>query len=153
MIGVVFGLQDEFHAEVVEQLYLAVDGTGYELVLGAVAPTRAGAPGRQSLLDYRCEALILVGPALPGSELEELASTMPVVIRPGAALARRGTGSGPMTSLARRLAVEYLAASDTGRSRTSTASGHRAPPNAVVATGRRCAPAASRPISGSCAVG
>ena len=41
LVGVAFGLHDEFHAEVVEQLYQAVDGTGYELALGAVAPTRA----------------------------------------------------------------------------------------------------------------
>jgi DNA-binding LacI/PurR family transcriptional regulator len=40
MVGVAFGLHDEFHAEVVEQLYQAVDGTGYELALGAAAPTR-----------------------------------------------------------------------------------------------------------------
>ena len=109
IVGVAFGLHDEFHAEVVEQLYLAVDGTGYELALGAVAPTRDERRAVQSLLDYRCEALILVGPALPRAAIEELAATNAGRRgRPGAALAYRSTWSGPMTSPAARLAVEHL---------------------------------------------
>ena len=39
-VGVTFGLHQEFHAEIVEGLYRAVEGTGYDLVLGAVAPSR-----------------------------------------------------------------------------------------------------------------
>ena len=80
VVGVTFGLHDEFHAEVVEQLYQAVDGTGYELALGATAPSRDEHRAVQSLLDYRCEALILVGPALPGEAIEELAERLPVVV-------------------------------------------------------------------------
>src|SRR5690242_16024070 len=39
-IGVFFGLQHEFHTEMVEQLYAAAEGSGYELALGAHAPSR-----------------------------------------------------------------------------------------------------------------
>ena len=46
-------------AGVAGQVQGAVDGAGYEMVLGAVAPTRAEERAVQSLLDYRCEALIL----------------------------------------------------------------------------------------------
>lgn len=80
LVGVAFGLHDEFHAEVVEQLYQAIEGTGYELALGAVAPTRDEDRAVQSLLGYRCEALILVGPALSRQAIEELAERLPVVV-------------------------------------------------------------------------
>ena len=49
-VGVTFGLHHEFHAEVVEGLYGAVDGSGYDLALGAVAPTRDERPGHARTL-------------------------------------------------------------------------------------------------------
>jgi DNA-binding LacI/PurR family transcriptional regulator len=109
MVGVAFGLHDEFHAEVVEQLYRAVDGTGYELVLGAVAPTRDEHRALQSLLDYRCEALILVGPALPRPALEELAGRTPVVVVARALRSRTVDVVRTDDVAGTRLAVEHLA--------------------------------------------
>jgi DNA-binding LacI/PurR family transcriptional regulator len=79
-VGVVFGLHHEFHAEVVEALYAAAEATGYDLALGAAAPTRNEARAVQSLLDYRCEALILLGPTLSTAAVEELAERLPVVV-------------------------------------------------------------------------
>jgi DNA-binding LacI/PurR family transcriptional regulator len=109
MVGVAFGLHDEFHAEVVEQLYLTVDGTGYELVLGAVAPTRDENRAVQSLLGYRCEALILVGPALPRAAIEELAGRMPVVVVARALRSRTADVVRTDDVAGARLAVEHLA--------------------------------------------
>jgi DNA-binding LacI/PurR family transcriptional regulator len=109
MVGVAFGLHDEFHAEVVEQLYLAVGGTGYELVLGAVAPARDEHRAVQSLLDYRCEALILVGPALPRAAIEELAGRMPVVVVARALRSRTVDVVRTDDVAGTRLAVEHLA--------------------------------------------
>jgi DNA-binding LacI/PurR family transcriptional regulator len=109
MVGVAFGLHDEFHAEVVEQLYLAVDGTGYELALGAVAPTRDEDRVVQSLLGYRCEALILVGPALPRAAIEELAARMPVVVVARALRSRTVDVVRTDDVAGSRLAVEHLA--------------------------------------------
>src|SRR5918997_2735792 len=51
-IGVVFGLQHEFHGELVEQLYAAADRSGYELALGAHAPSRPPALAIASLLAF-----------------------------------------------------------------------------------------------------
>jgi DNA-binding LacI/PurR family transcriptional regulator len=79
-VGVVFGLHREFHAEMVERLYQCASGTGYELALGAVAPSRPEHTAVRALLDYRCEALVLVGPTLPISEIEELSTRVPVVV-------------------------------------------------------------------------
>jgi DNA-binding LacI/PurR family transcriptional regulator len=125
MVGVAFGLHDEFHAEVVEQLYLAVDGTGYELVLGAVAPTRDEHRAVQSLLDYRCEALILVGPALSRAAIEELAGRMPVVVVARALRSRAAAVVRTDDIAGSRLAVEYLAG--LGHRSIAHVDGQRAP--------------------------
>ena len=79
-VGVIFGLHREFHAELVEWLYQALDGTGFELALGATAPSRDERTAVQSMLEFRCEALVLVGPTLPVREIEELAGRVPVVV-------------------------------------------------------------------------
>ncbi|MEO5711339.1 MAG: LacI family DNA-binding transcriptional regulator [Nocardioidaceae bacterium] len=79
-VGVVFGLHHEFHAEVVEALFGAAETTGYDLALGAAAPTRDEARAVQSLLGYRCEALVLIGPTLSQAAIEELAERLPVVV-------------------------------------------------------------------------
>lgn len=79
-VGVVFGLHREFHGQVVEDLYRATEGSGYELALGAAAPSRDEERAARALLDYRCEALVLLGPTLPVRTLESLASQVPVVV-------------------------------------------------------------------------
>jgi DNA-binding LacI/PurR family transcriptional regulator len=71
-VGVTFGLHHEFHAEVVEGLYGAVEGIGYDLALSLGAPIRDERRAVQSLLDFGCEALILIGTTSSRSVLEEL---------------------------------------------------------------------------------
>jgi DNA-binding LacI/PurR family transcriptional regulator len=137
MVGVAFGLHDEFHAELVEQLYLAVDGTGYELVLGAVAPTRDEHRAVQSLLGYRCEALILVGPALPRAAIEELAGRMPVVVVARALRARTADVVRTDDVAGTRLAVEHLAG--LGHQSIVHVDGQRAPGAAERRRGYRAA--------------
>jgi DNA-binding LacI/PurR family transcriptional regulator len=78
-IGVVFGLRHEFHAQLVESLYRAADTADYDLALGAVSPARGEQRAVQSLIDHRCEALILIGSLLPRQDIEELAARRPVV--------------------------------------------------------------------------
>jgi DNA-binding LacI/PurR family transcriptional regulator len=137
MVGVAFGLHDEFHAEVVEQLYLAVDGTGYELALGAVAPTRDEHRAVQSLLDYRCEALILVGPALPRAAIEELAGRIPVVVVARALRSRTVDAVRTDDVAGTRLAVEHLAG--LGHQSIVHVDGQRAPGAAERRRGYRAA--------------
>jgi len=109
MVGVVFGLHHEFHAEVVEHLYRAVDGTGYDLALGAAAPSRDERRAVQSLLDYRCEALILLGPTLSRTAIEELAERLPVVAVARALRSRAVDVVRTDDVAGARLAVEHLA--------------------------------------------
>jgi DNA-binding LacI/PurR family transcriptional regulator len=79
-VGVLFGLRHEFHVEVVDALYRAGEASGYDLSLGATSPHRSERRAVQSLLDYRCEALVLLGPGLTRAAIEELAGRLPVVV-------------------------------------------------------------------------
>ena len=108
-IGVTFGLHDETHGEIVEALYGSSTTFGLELMLSPTAPTRSEGRAAQSLLDYRCEGLILIGSSLTRRDLEVLADRVPVV------LVTRSVRS-PKIDVVRtddvagaRLAVEHLA--------------------------------------------
>ena len=124
-VGVTFGLHQEFHAEIVEGLYRAVEGTGYDLVLGAVAPSRDERHAVQSLLDFRCEALVLIGTTLPRAELEELADRAPVVVMARALRSRTIDVVRSDDVAGARLAVEHLI--DLGHRDIVHVDGQRAP--------------------------
>jgi DNA-binding LacI/PurR family transcriptional regulator len=80
LLGVVFGIQHPFHADLVTALYTAARETGYELALSAVTPDRDEAEATAGLLQDRCEALILLGPQTPTASLARLAGRLPVVV-------------------------------------------------------------------------
>ncbi|MCO8277306.1 LacI family transcriptional regulator [Actinoplanes sp. TRM 88003] len=79
LLGVVFGLQHPFHADLVTGLYAAARETGYEIALSAVTPGRGESEAVTGLLQDRCEALILLGPQSSTASLARLATRMPVV--------------------------------------------------------------------------
>jgi DNA-binding LacI/PurR family transcriptional regulator len=79
MLGVQFGLQHPFHADLVEALYIAAERAGYQLTLSAVAGSRSEQRAVESLLADRCEALILLGPQDASARLTDLARQLPVV--------------------------------------------------------------------------
>ncbi|TWF74910.1 LacI family transcriptional regulator [Pseudonocardia hierapolitana] len=80
LLGVVFGVQHAFHGDLVSGLYTAADEVGYELALSAVTPGRHERRAVASLLQDRCEALILLGPHAPTSYLAGIAAHQPVVV-------------------------------------------------------------------------
>jgi DNA-binding LacI/PurR family transcriptional regulator len=61
-IGVVFGMAGRFHLELLDGLYAAAEKVGYELILSALTPSRDERRAVETLLDFRCEAVILIGP-------------------------------------------------------------------------------------------
>src|SRR5918998_4094835 len=85
LIGVVFAVQQPFHGDLVGGLYTAADNADYELTLSAVTPARDERRAVTSLLQDRCEALILLGPQSPTSFLAELTARLPVVVAARAA--------------------------------------------------------------------
>src|SRR5664279_953361 len=80
LIGVTFGVQHAFHGDLVSGLYEAADAAGYEIALSAVTPRRDERRAVGSLLQDRCEAMILLGPESRVRYLAELAERCPVVV-------------------------------------------------------------------------
>jgi DNA-binding LacI/PurR family transcriptional regulator len=135
LLGVTFDVRASFHGELVEALYSVAEAAGYDLTLSAVAPSRAESRAVQSLLDYRCEALILLGPQLSPSALSALAESQPVI-----AVGRnvRATGVDVVRtddSAGSRLAVEHLLS--LGHSRILHIDGGKFPGAAERRTGYR----------------
>jgi DNA-binding LacI/PurR family transcriptional regulator len=79
LIGVAMDVRSTFHAQLVEDVHEAADEHGYDLVLSTVTRTRDEARAIETLLDSRCEALVLLGPELPAARLTALDRQLPVV--------------------------------------------------------------------------
>ncbi len=109
-LGVLFSLHGEFHGDLVERLYGAADEAGWDLALGATAPGRPDRVAVQALVEQRCEAVILLGPSLPASDIEALADRLPVVVLTRALRSRRVDVVRSDDVTGARLAVEHLAA-------------------------------------------
>ncbi len=75
-IGVVFLMAGRFHLEVLDALYRAADAAGYELLLSALTPSRDEQRAVETVLDFRCEAVIQLA---PGTGTPVLAGRLPVV--------------------------------------------------------------------------
>jgi DNA-binding LacI/PurR family transcriptional regulator len=84
LVGVVFRVQDAFHAELVEALYKAAATSDYDMVLSGTTAERSELTAAESLLNDRCEALVLVSPQMSEAELGALGERAPTIV-----LARR----------------------------------------------------------------
>jgi DNA-binding LacI/PurR family transcriptional regulator len=80
LLGVTMILRNTFHAELVEDLQAAADDFGYELALSTVTRTHDERRAVETLLEFRCEALVLLGPELPAPSLAALGKQLPVVV-------------------------------------------------------------------------
>ncbi len=79
LIGVVMDVRSTFHAQLVEDVHEAAEEHGYDLVLSTVTRTRDEQRAVDTLLDSRCEALVLLGPEAPAARLSALDRQVPVV--------------------------------------------------------------------------
>lgn len=79
MLGVVFSVGHAFHGELVDGVYAAAAGTGYEVVLSGVTPRRGEGEAVRALLAERCEGVVLLGPSMRAADLSELARRVPTV--------------------------------------------------------------------------
>jgi DNA-binding LacI/PurR family transcriptional regulator len=79
MIGVLMDVGSTFHAAMVEDIHEAAEAHGYDLVLSTVTRSRDERRAVETLVDSRCEALVLFGPVTPARRLAELDRQLPVV--------------------------------------------------------------------------
>jgi DNA-binding LacI/PurR family transcriptional regulator len=80
LMGVTFTAGQEFHADLVDGVYVAAEELGYEVVLSGVTPHRDEPRALRTLIDDRCEGLLLIGPEMPARELGDLAAKLPIVV-------------------------------------------------------------------------
>ena len=131
LLGVTMDVRNPFHAELLEDIHAAADGHGYDVVVSPLTRARGERRAVEALLDFRCEALLLLGPGLPQAELAELAEQHAVVAigrrlsAPGVDVVRAADDRGVA------LAVEHLVS--LGHRRVAFVDGPRGP----IATLRR----------------
>jgi DNA-binding LacI/PurR family transcriptional regulator len=80
LLGVMFHVQQPFHADVIEGIYEAAEAACYDVVLSAVTESRSEDKAIGTLLADRCEALILVAPQSSRDWLAEVAARLPTVV-------------------------------------------------------------------------
>src|SRR6185369_16220693 len=69
LLGVMLDVRSTFHAELVAELHDAAEAAGYDVLLSTITPTRASRRAIETLVDSRCEALVLLGPDAPTARL------------------------------------------------------------------------------------
>ncbi|MDT7551730.1 MAG: hypothetical protein QOI16_266, partial [Pseudonocardiales bacterium] len=80
LLGVPVALRDAFRTELAEEVQLAADEVGYTVALSAITSVHDEARVAETLLDLRCEALLLLSPALSPAALTELGSRTALVV-------------------------------------------------------------------------
>ncbi|MGI5460933.1 LacI family DNA-binding transcriptional regulator [Streptomyces sp. CA-249302] len=79
LLGVMVDVHRPFHAELVEHLHTAAEAVGYDLVLSTQTRTRDEQSAIETLLAFRSEAMLLLGPTLPADALVALDRKAPVI--------------------------------------------------------------------------
>jgi len=79
-LGVLLDVRNPYHAELVEEIQVEADRIGYEVVLSTLTRSHDESRAIASLLDFRCEAVLLLGPDASVDVLAKLAAQVPVVV-------------------------------------------------------------------------
>lgn len=79
-LGVVFALRRALHAHIVEELYRASAAVGYELLLSATSDERPAITAAESLIDSRCQAIMLIGASTDERTQVKIAGTAPTIL-------------------------------------------------------------------------
>src|SRR3954470_2344238 len=80
MLGVTFIPGNLYHGELVEEIRGEAEAASYELVLSSTAGVHDEAHAIETLVDSRCEALLLLGPTLPADRLAAVVEPVPTVV-------------------------------------------------------------------------
>ena len=89
LLGVLLDVRSSYHGELVDDIQAAAQSQGYDLVLSTVTRTHDEQRAIETLVDFRCEAVLLLGPESPASRLSMLGRQLPVIV-----IGRRTTAAG-----------------------------------------------------------
>src|SRR3954453_8765760 len=79
-LGVTLIPGNPYHGELAEEIHSAAEAAGYEVVLSSTAGIRDEGHAIETLVDSRCEALLLLGPTLPAARLARIVEGVPSVV-------------------------------------------------------------------------
>ncbi len=79
-IGVLYTVDNPFHADLVAAFWRNARRTGYQMILGISSPDEGETEGAELMLGERCEALIILGSVSTESELLALDREIPLII-------------------------------------------------------------------------
>jgi DNA-binding LacI/PurR family transcriptional regulator len=80
LVGVLMDVRSDYHGALVEDVHEVAERHGYDVVLSTVTRTRDERHAVETLVDSRCEALVLLGSEAPAAELTALDRELPVVV-------------------------------------------------------------------------
>ncbi len=110
LIGVTYRADSLHHMDLLEPIYDAADVAGYDVILSAKTPHRDERRAVNTVMGYRCDAILLLGADLPEPEVRRLGASQPVVAV-GRRLVRRSEGVDTVRTdedHGMRLAVDHL---------------------------------------------
>lgn len=79
LLGITAVVSNPFHAELLEEIQSVAYGRGYDLLVSPMTRVTGQRRAIETLLDSRCEAILLAGPVLPAAELARLSADRVVV--------------------------------------------------------------------------
>ena len=145
LLGVLLDVTSPFHAELVRALDTASGDRGLDLVLGTTTARTDEHRAAETLLDFRCEALVLLGPQMTDADLTALATSARPWLSAGRATAGV-TGVLAADDQGLEAAVDHLVVVwGTTASRSSTGRAAASPERAARATATRWRGTASAP--------
>jgi DNA-binding LacI/PurR family transcriptional regulator len=80
LLGVTYLIVSAHHADLLVSLYEEAEAAGYEVILSGRTPRHDEARAVRTLLEYRCDALLLLGAEMSEPALKRLADSLPVVL-------------------------------------------------------------------------
>lgn len=89
LIGVVYRVDALHHADLLASIYDEAEAAGYEIVLSGRTEHHDERKAVDALLDYRCDAVLILGTDLADATLNQVAKTVPLI-----SVGRRVPGAG-----------------------------------------------------------
>jgi DNA-binding LacI/PurR family transcriptional regulator len=111
LLGVAFSVNSLHHADLVPSIYDAAEAHGYEVILSGRTPRHDEKHAIDTLIGYRCDAIIDIAPEQTEADLSRLSRGLPVVVVGRRIAHQAGTVDVVRTDEASGLqqAVEHLA--------------------------------------------
>ncbi len=80
LLGVTFRVGALHHDDLIPSIYAAAEAAGYEVILSGKTIAHDERQAVNALLGYRCDAILMLGPDLSEAELNDIATTIPVIV-------------------------------------------------------------------------